>query len=204
MAELSHDSPSAVEASPATSERKVAANRANAQKSTGPRSRAGKNHSRLNAVKHGILSSHLPRSQDGKLLDPELDELREHLLDFYGRDDVRVLILVDGVVLEYWRQLRALRSEKLFNDRADKLQPHPSEFVHYPNQIQILQRYARASQNALLRQLKMLDCYLQRPERPAGTTMEKKLVTPVPLNGSQLPKAPGVEGVFPVLKRSRR
>ena len=36
-----------------TSERQIAANRLNAQKSTGPRSRAGKLRSRRNALRHG-------------------------------------------------------------------------------------------------------------------------------------------------------
>ncbi|MGA2860135.1 MAG: hypothetical protein ABSE40_24990 [Candidatus Sulfotelmatobacter sp.] len=38
------------------SERKLQANRANAKRSTGPRSEAGKAASRRNALKHGILS----------------------------------------------------------------------------------------------------------------------------------------------------
>lgn len=38
------------------SERKLQANRANAQRSTGPRTEAGKAISRRNALKHGILS----------------------------------------------------------------------------------------------------------------------------------------------------
>jgi len=41
------------------SERKLQANRANAKRSTGPRSEAGKAVSRRNALKHGILSRSL-------------------------------------------------------------------------------------------------------------------------------------------------
>jgi len=39
------------------SEKRLAANRANAQKSTGPRTAAGKGRSRFNAVKHGLTAS---------------------------------------------------------------------------------------------------------------------------------------------------
>jgi len=39
------------------SEAKMATNRANSLKSTGPRTMAGKARSRLNALKHGILAS---------------------------------------------------------------------------------------------------------------------------------------------------
>jgi hypothetical protein len=40
-----------------TSERKIAANRNNANKSTGPRSEAGRAVSRLNALRHGLAAS---------------------------------------------------------------------------------------------------------------------------------------------------
>ena len=40
-----------------TSEAKIASNRANAQKSTGPRTEAGKNASRANGYKHGMTAT---------------------------------------------------------------------------------------------------------------------------------------------------
>ena len=51
------------------SERKVQANRANAKRSTGPRTEAGKAASRRNALKHGIFS----RSVDFPNLIPRFD-----------------------------------------------------------------------------------------------------------------------------------
>src|SRR6516164_5783935 len=50
------------------SQRRMQANRHNAQKSTGPKSDAGKRHSRLNALKHGILTSDLV------IMDPTIRE----------------------------------------------------------------------------------------------------------------------------------
>src|SRR5882724_10399351 len=41
------------------SERKRMANRTNAKKSTGPKTRAGKDKSRMNAVKYGLTAEHL-------------------------------------------------------------------------------------------------------------------------------------------------
>ena len=46
------------------SERKLAANRANAQKSTGPRTPRGKTTSSWNALKHGLLSRRLVNFSD--------------------------------------------------------------------------------------------------------------------------------------------
>ena len=44
------------------SERKIEANRRNARLSTGPRTEAGKNRSRYNAIKHGIFSRDMLQS----------------------------------------------------------------------------------------------------------------------------------------------
>jgi hypothetical protein len=57
------------------SERKLRANRANAQRSTGPRTKPGKAVSRRNAVKHGILSLSidLPRLPSNNLHSLEED-----------------------------------------------------------------------------------------------------------------------------------
>ena len=51
---------------PPLSEKRLAANRANAKKSTGPRTPEGKKRSSKNALKHGICStlSHLPTEDD--------------------------------------------------------------------------------------------------------------------------------------------
>ncbi len=69
------------------SERKLQANRANAKRSTGPRTEAGKAASRKNALKHGILS----RVVDLPSVVPEVDlcslELSRAVLpEVLGRD----------------------------------------------------------------------------------------------------------------------
>ena len=72
------------------SERKLAANRQNAKRSTGPRTVQGKARSRFNALKHGFLAKQIMFSPDGKLLDEGLHELFESLrtstdVTMYGR-----------------------------------------------------------------------------------------------------------------------
>jgi hypothetical protein len=68
------------------SERKLLANRANAKRSTGPRTEAGKAASRRNALKHGILSRavDLPSALPGELF--LLERSRTVLPEVLGRD----------------------------------------------------------------------------------------------------------------------
>ncbi|PVE22127.1 hypothetical protein DC522_22715 [Microvirga sp. KLBC 81] len=65
-----------------SSTRKVAANRANAQRSTGPRSATGKQRSRLNAFKHGLAT---PISAD-PVLSREVTHLTQALAGTDERD----------------------------------------------------------------------------------------------------------------------
>jgi hypothetical protein len=51
------------------SERQIAANRLNARKSTGPRSRAGKRRASRNAYRHGLASSRKPDAATARKLD---------------------------------------------------------------------------------------------------------------------------------------
>src|SRR3954454_23462974 len=90
-------------AAPAISGRKLAANRENAKKSTGPRTPEGKANSRFNALQHGVLARQIMFSPDGKLLDERLYELLEALRDKYGRDDPRTELLIEGIVTDHWR-----------------------------------------------------------------------------------------------------
>src|SRR5690242_2394362 len=61
----SRTEPAAPPAPRPVSERRLAANRANAKRSTGPKTPAGKSHARLNAVKHGLRSSLPPDNTPG-------------------------------------------------------------------------------------------------------------------------------------------
>jgi len=63
-----------------TSERKTAANRANAQRSTGPRSKDGKRRAAKNALRHGLSARHAASA------DPRVTELAAEL----GSEDPRL------------------------------------------------------------------------------------------------------------------
>ena len=89
-------------------EKKRAANRANAQKSTGPRTPQGKAVSRMNAVEHGF------RSRD--VIVPMLGESADNFSTFYTAvvDDLNPQnavqsLLAEEVATNFWRLRRARR-----------------------------------------------------------------------------------------------
>ena len=86
----------------------MAANRANAQKSTGPRTNEGKAASKRNAVKHGILSREvLVAGEDHQEL-TALQEWFEKDLQPVGPMEV---MLVGQIVATHWRLRRVLAAE---------------------------------------------------------------------------------------------
>jgi hypothetical protein len=91
-----------------TSSRRVEANRRNSQKSTGPRTPAGKRRSRLNAIKHG-LCARIPvlPGEDADAFRCRVDGFMDAL---QPRDDVE-LFLAEQAALAAWRAQRADRAE---------------------------------------------------------------------------------------------
>jgi len=91
-----------------TSERKVEANRKNALKSTGPKTPEGKDAVRLNALKHGLLSSEilLPGEDEAALR-----ELGEHLRAELQPVGELENLLVDRITSLFWRLRRLGRVE---------------------------------------------------------------------------------------------
>jgi hypothetical protein len=86
-----------------TSERRLAANRANALASTGPQSAAGKEASKGNATRHGLLSTRL-------ILDDECPDDFAALLQDLNGSLVPVgtleFTLVERIAVTVWRQSR--------------------------------------------------------------------------------------------------
>src|SRR5215471_4620562 len=91
---------------------KVESNRANALKSTGPRTADGKNTARWNALKHGLLSKAVVlRQGEGKEDEEEFKELLLSLHETYGPEGTMEEILVERIAVGYWRLQRAIRFE---------------------------------------------------------------------------------------------
>jgi hypothetical protein len=84
------------------------ASRANAQKSTGPRTTAGKAVSRFNALKHGIYAVHQIMFDETP---EDLAELTDEYHELYSPADAKQRLLVDTLVHNEWRLRRMRRVE---------------------------------------------------------------------------------------------
>jgi hypothetical protein len=94
------------------SEKKIEANRRNARQSTGPKTAAGKEASRLNAVTHGLLAKAVvitagDYQEDAQEFTRLLDALREQYTPVGMAEDLEV----QKIALYYWRNMRAVRYE---------------------------------------------------------------------------------------------
>jgi hypothetical protein len=89
------------------------ANRRNAQFSTGPRTPAGKNIVRHNALKHGLLARDVVVTGGSWAEDPaDFEQLLKGLTDHHQPVGAQEELLVHDVAVCYWRQRRARRYEK--------------------------------------------------------------------------------------------
>ncbi len=94
------------------SDKKIIANRANAVKSTGPRTAQGKAVSRWNALKHGLLSQEIViRSGEGSEDADAYEQLLCSLQEDFEPDGVLEYLLVEKVAACYWRLARVARCE---------------------------------------------------------------------------------------------
>src|SRR6476620_6426771 len=91
-----------------SSSERLAANRANAQKSTGPTTPEGKEASKMNAVKHGILSREVLVSGESE---EELAAFHESFRQELYPEGARQEMLVDLIVTTHWRLRRLLAME---------------------------------------------------------------------------------------------
>jgi hypothetical protein len=91
-----------------TSEQRLAANRANAQLSTGPTSVEGKAVASRNATRHGLLSSRMLLDDENPA---EFDELFFRLCQSLGPDGLMEQTLVERIAVTLWRQRRLVQAE---------------------------------------------------------------------------------------------
>jgi hypothetical protein len=105
------------EAKRGISPRKLAANRANAQRSTGPKTPEGKANSKLNATKHGFTSRYFPAViQAGTAEWAEFEAVRTDLIDHCQPIGPIEDLLVEKITIEYMRYRRLVEREQLLCD----------------------------------------------------------------------------------------
>ena len=114
-------------------DKQIAANRRNSQKSTGPRSAAGKTQSAQNARKHGFCSSNFAVAHLEDL--DEIVNLRHDLLDFYHPANSQELWAVERIALCQMSLIRASRLEAgLFTTCLDQALGSDGHPIHPMNQ----------------------------------------------------------------------
>ncbi len=92
--------------------RKIAANRANAKKSTGPCTQAGKQRARFNALTHGATARELKATMPWMGETPgQYDRLREGFLASLPPANVLESYLLENMAETAWRQERLIRSQ---------------------------------------------------------------------------------------------
>ena len=157
-----------------TSPAKVAANRRNALKSTGPRTPEGKARSRWNAVQHGLLAKRLlaPGATNGDAWTHLLESLRED----WRPEGTLEEILLERIAMGYWR-LHTVYAYEVDFARS------PQEFF---GSIDRTGRYATSINRQLTQDLNQLE-RLQRQRK--GEFVPAPIALDVTVNGP----APGTD-----------
>jgi hypothetical protein len=107
-----------------SSARRIAANRANAQKSTGPKSLAGKARAALNAFRHGLATKRiLVHGEEAA----EFEQTRASMLDHYQPIGPEQTDLFDDMFSAFWRMHRAQYLEQAIFALVMESQEHWSK-----------------------------------------------------------------------------
>ncbi len=120
-------------------------NRLNAQKSTGPRTEAGKAKSRYNALKHGMtaLSSLLPGENAA-----EFEARRRRLHDDLSPRNGLEAIAIDKIAQHDWLAIRADRAAAEWSSHRHRHQPLEQEQAEREHAIELGQRLLDDLENA--------------------------------------------------------
>ena len=146
--------------------KQLEANRQNGKKSTGPRTPEGKQRSRLNALKHGILAKAVVIEGDpGREKRGEFDHLLTEFWQHYTPQGPVEEMLVERMATLKWRLARVYRSERGEIVSNHELDP-PEERDCLPNASvsDRLVRYETMLERAFYRALTELD-RVQRSRR---------------------------------------
>lgn len=170
-----------------TSDRKIEANRANAEKSTGPTSPWGKAKSAQNALKHGFFSKAVVLADE----DPEAYELlRNQLWDQLRPRNVLEEIYVREITDTTWRLQRMMLVEKtVFTRRSVSFTgTECNSGFAFVNDAQGLDVFAKLSRYEALLTRKLHRAVEQfRKAKPEGIDKTSSSVEPTPPIDNPLP-----------------
>jgi hypothetical protein len=145
---LTDEPPSEGEKRP-ISPKKLAANRANAQHSTGPMTPEGKEKSKFNAVKHGLTSRYFPNVIEAGTAEWEqLEAVRTDFLNHYQPIGPMEELMLEKVTIEYMRYRRLVERELALCVRNRG---------YYPEIVDKLTRYQTAINRQLYEAMKELE-----------------------------------------------
>ena len=107
----------------ATSKKQIAANRRNAKKSTGPKTKEGKIKSSQNSIKHGLYSKkHVLDSPLIKEDQNEYRQLMQSVIDNFNPQTIIESILVQKIANAMWHYQRVVIAEtESINKKLDEL-----------------------------------------------------------------------------------
>jgi hypothetical protein len=149
---------------PEISERKIEANRSNAQRSTGPRTAEGKRTSSRNAMKHGILAREVVVRRGKRRENPRaFQELLTELIEDRQPEGRTEMSLVETVAICDWRFRRTLRAEA--EDVANDFNMSLPTDRALPDMTQIL-RYQTTIHRQKMQALQLLEKLQQRRRNP--------------------------------------
>jgi hypothetical protein len=114
-----------------TSERQIAANRRNAQKSTGPRSRSGKRRAARNSRKHGLAAPISGQTEYASLIDKLASKISGKIADPGIRECAR-LIASAQLELDRFRrvQIGSIECGRMFEPNDEQHDEGPPEGGH--------------------------------------------------------------------------
>jgi hypothetical protein len=168
-------------------EAKFAANRANAQKSTGPATPEGKARSSRNSFKHGLYSKQLVVGAEEAAA---LDTLKADLRAEHQPANETERILANELAEQFWRLRRARAYEANMLDSGEVLIPHPN----------LVQRMMSSAERgfhkalAALRQLQKDRGFVPQSDQNPAYQGEVKLTAP---SGFVPPPCPEGEEIDP-------
>ena len=164
-----------------SSEKQIAANRANAKRSTGPNTSDGKARSRMNAWKHGLRAEKvIIAGEDAE----DLQAIQRALWEEHQPKPGMESLLVERLAHYAWRMRRAVIFEAALLEKGPNL---PARLAYGDgNALSTLLRYEMAMANASYRTLQQLlflqdrrlkkEGFIIESERPVETPA--RLVTP--------------------------